>query len=543
MNMLSFIQKLPIKWKITALSFGIVAFSLVMLGIVLLGYASDMKEDELRQQAIVSGQTVAQDADVQQALSTGADRDVVQRIAEQTRMINDNDYIVVLNMNRVRLSHPITQRIGTLYVEDDADAAFSEHLYTNKASHESGVTVRSFVPVIDDDREQVGVVVAGNVLPTLWELMYDFRHAAYLVALMIAVFGAWGSWMLAHHIKKQTFDMEPEELARVLMERKATFNAIHEGVIAIDGAERITVANEVAREMLNIQGNPEGKKVHHVLPDTRLPEIVQHEEAVYQKEIYIQNRLVLSNRIPIKMNGKTAGAVAIFQDKSEVDHLARELTGVQSFVDALRVQNHEYSNKMHTIAGLIQMDESKKALDYIFEVTSEENERTHLLKQRIHDDSITGLLLGKMNRGKELGYEVVLDSRCFFEQCPEGMTTHDVAVILGNLIDNSFDALESVERDDQRVNVLLFQDEYELVIEVSDTGSGIPEKVRNCLFERGVTTKGSEKERGIGMFLIQSIVERIDGHVEVHSELYEGTEITVVLPMGRGGYHEQSSIS
>ncbi|WP_018923894.1 ATP-binding protein [Salsuginibacillus kocurii] len=536
---MNFIRKLPIKWKITALSFGIVAFSLVMLGIVLLGYISDMREEELEQRAMVSGQIVAQDASVQEALKTGANRSVVQHVAEQTRAIHNNDYIVVLDMDRVRVSHPIAQRIGTLYIGDDADAAFSEHLYTGKATNESDITVRAFVPVIDDNREQVGVVVAGNVLPSLTDLIYDFRHAALIVTLMISVFGAGGAWMLANHIKRQTFDMEPDELARVLVERKATFNAVHEGLIAIDEKEHITVINEAAKVMLGIKGQPEGKRIYEVLPDTRLPEIVKQGEPVYQKEFYIQNRLVISNRIPILINGKTAGAVAIFQDKSEVDRLARELTGVQSFVDALRVQNHEYSNKLHTIAGLIQLEEGEKALEYIFALSSEQEKRSQLFTECIHDDSVTGLLLGKMSRGKELDVQVKLDQDSQFAHFPEGMTSHDAVVMLGNLIDNSFDALQEVEHSNKEISIFIYEDGHELMIQAKDNGCGITEEIKERMFERGVTTKGS-RDRGIGMFLIHSIVERLDGELNVYSVVDEGTEIEVLLPMKRGGFDEVS---
>ncbi|WP_243854995.1 Spo0B domain-containing protein [Halalkalibacterium halodurans] len=154
-------------------------------------------------------------------------------------------------------------------------------------------------------------------------------------------------------------------MAHLLVERDASFNAIHEGVVAINKHEKITIMNEAARRMLGVKEKAIGRNIHEVIPDTKLPEILSIGKPLYRREFYIQGRLVFSNRIPIQIDGETVGAIAIFQDKSDVDRLAEELTGVQAFVDALRVQNHEYSNKLHTIAGLIQLDERKKALQYI----------------------------------------------------------------------------------------------------------------------------------------------------------------------------------
>ncbi|WP_017727045.1 ATP-binding protein [Halalkalibacterium ligniniphilum] len=527
-------RQLPIRWKITGLAFGIVAFALMMIGIIILGYMSDVKEEELSQRAMITANLVAQNELVQEHLVDDIENASakLQPLVERLRVIHSHDYIVLLNRDRIRVTHPNPERINTPFVGGDADAAFAEHVYISKAKADDVRTVRAFAPVLNQDREQIGVVVVGNVLPTLTELMLEYRQPAFLIVTLITLFGFWGSWLLASHIKKQTFEMEPNELARLLVERNATFNAIHEGVVAIDENEKITVMNEAAKAMLNVEGDVIGKRIHEVIPDTRLPEVLALGEPLYQREFYIQNRPILSNRIPIRVGERTVGAVALFQDKSEVDRLAQELTGVQAFVDALRVQNHEYSNKLHTIAGLIQLDQGKKALDYIFDVDEEYGGLSRVVMQKIHDDSIAGLLLGKVSRGKELGIKVSINKASEFINYPEGVSTHDLVVIIGNLIDNSFDALATFERSAKRVYVTIQEKEEVLHLEVSDNGDGIPEDVRKKMFTRGFSTK-STNGRGIGLFLIHSIVDRVDGSIEVISDEGEGTTFVILLPMRR----------
>ncbi|SDY54682.1 two-component system, CitB family, sensor histidine kinase DctS [Evansella caseinilytica] len=525
-------RHLPIRWKITLLSLGIVIFSLLIGGIILLGYMANAKKEELSQRTLITAQSVAQQRIVQDEIESDQASPVLQEIAEHTRIINDVDYIIILNMDRIRLTHPLRERIGTNFYGGDEDPAFSEHIYTSIAASDHGKTVRSFVPVINEKSEQVGVVVAGNRLPTHLELLKGIANNGTYVFLFAAIFGMWGSWLLASHIKKQTFHIEPDQLARMLVERTATFNAIHDGVIAIDQDEKITVINQAAKEILQVKGEVTGSKIQNILPDTRLPEVLKLEKPIMQREFYIQNRAILSNRIPIMIQGKTIGAVAIFQDKTEVTRLAQELTGVHAFADALRVQAHEYSNKLHTIAGLIQLDQGKKALNYIFELSEEQSVFSSLITQQIHDDSLAGLLLGKQSRCKELGIKLKFDPASSFINFPEGITIHDLVILCGNLIDNSIEALVETDNQQKQIDFLIKEEEAYLTIQVGDNGEGISAAVQQNIFQRGFSTKAKEG-RGIGLFLIRGIIDRMEGMIDINSQLGEGTIFTLQIPMER----------
>lgn len=525
-------RQLPIRWKITFLSLGIVIFSLLIGGIILLGYMSETKEEELSQRTLITAQLIAQYKIVQDEINNENATLIIQPIAERVRVINNVDYIIILNMDRTRLTHPIRERIGTRFYGGDEDPAFSEHIYTSKAQGDHGYTVRSFVPIINDKSEQVGVVVVGNVLPTNSQLIREIINSMGIVFIIAVIFGMWGALLLANHIKKQTFHIEPEQLARILVERTATFNAIRDGIIAIDQDEKITVINQAAMEIVNVKGNLVGEYIQSILPDTRLPEVLKHENPLLQREFFIQGRAILSNRIPITVQGRTIGAVAIFQDKTEVTRLAQELTGVQAFVDALRVQAHEYSNKLHTIAGLIQLDQGKKALDYIFELSEEQAELSTIITQQIHDDSLAGLLLGKRSRCKELEIKLKFDHNSMFINYPDGITIHDLVVICGNLIDNSIDAIVETNKEQKQIFFSIKQDEDFLTIKVADSGEGIKDTIQEDIFKRGFSTK-HKQGRGIGLFLIRAIIERIEGTIDINSVIGEGTIFTLHIPMKR----------
>ncbi len=151
------------------------------------------------------------------------------------------------------------------------------------------------------------------------------------------------------------------------------------------------------------------------------------------------------------------GAVAIFQDRTEVTKLAEELTGVKNFVEALRVQSHEHMNKLHTIAGLIQLGKPEKALQLAFNIQKNKKYVTNFLNEKVKNDAIAGLLLSKVRRGKELGITVVIDQNSYFAAFPNHLDQHDFVVLFGNLIENAFGAFEQIEIENKRIDISIEQ--------------------------------------------------------------------------------------
>jgi two-component system sensor histidine kinase DctS len=514
------------------LSVGIVMFSLLIGGIIILGSSIRMTEAELGQRLKTTARTVAEIPLIQKSIQEPDGWRVINQTAHRIRIVNDVTYIVVMNMNRVRYSDPLEERIGTVFRDKDAEAAFAEHTYVQKVKGEMGTALRAYVPIMNEEHQQVGVVMVGHLLPSIPEILASQRKNITVTFFLSLLFGIWGSYQLAKHMKKQMLNLEPEEIARILVERTATFHAMHEGVIAIDNQERITIFNDKAKQIFGIEGDVLGKPIRQVIPDTRLPEVLELGQNIYNTELHVGNALIWSNRFLIRVDEKVVGALAIFQDRTEVARMAEELTGVKAFVDALRVQNHEYMNKLHTIAGLLQLNQKEKALQYLFEITEQQEELSSFLSTRFADQSISGLLLAKVARGKELGIQVVIDRRSNLERFPPYMDHHNFVLILGNLIENAFDALEQVQREKKEVYISIEQDEEICSILVEDNGIGMSEETQKRMLERGFSTKQQE-HRGIGLHLVHQLVIKGKGEITCHSQLGSGTSILITFPMSK----------
>ncbi len=522
-------NRYSIQTKITALIFFIVGFSLLLAGIVVISNFIDSEEEDLKQRALLTAQTVAEDFEIKLNISGNLEeKSKIRDRVETLRIIHHANYIVVMDMNHIRLSHPVPSRVGLKSNGKDEGPAFAELTYTTRAKGEVGTVIRAFVPIMNKEHQQVGVVLVGYLLPTFWEMIWDLRIEIALAGAISLLFGGWGAWLLASNTKKQMFNLEPHEIAQLVQERTETFNAMHEGIIAIDKDEVITIFNDKAKTMMGVSGEVIGENISNVVPDTRLPEILDIRKPIYNKELTVRNLNILSNRIPIKVNDQIIGAIAIFQDRTEVKKLAEELTGVKAFVSALRVQNHEHMNKMHTIAGLLQLGHPQKALEYVFHTTEEHEELTQFLSQNIKSESLSGLLLSKVKRAKELGIQLHIDRNSHVDSYPKPLDEHDLVIILGNLIENAFDSFKDSRTKEKNMYVSIEQNDELLSILIEDNGMGIHEKIQPVIFTKGFSTKGN-LDRGIGLYLIKEIVENANGTIQVESYPGKGTTFMITI--------------
>lgn len=538
---MEFIQ-FKLRTKITSLSFGLVLLSVLVAGVMIVERTTNVVEQEIGQRAMAIARTVAENKYIQEKLGQPDGAAVIEPIAERIRLATDVEYIVIFDMNRVRYSHPLHDRIGTVFDDGDEGPSLRKQEYLSQAMGVLGPSIRAFVPVMTDEgTRQVGVVTVGILVPTVSEILQGIRFQLYSSLLVGIVFGLVGSFCLARHIKNNMFSLEPQEIARILEERIAIFQAMGEGVIAVDREGKITIWNNEARRIAGVllektntgadyqvlqqeQGLANYQGIHDGLVNC-----LRTGSAHANRELVLNKTLVLADFLPIKVKEKVVGAVSIFRDKTEVHKIAAELTGVQTFVEALRVQNHESLNKLHTIAGLIQLGKHQEAIDYIFEVTEEQEEVTRFLISNIRNASIAGLLLGKYKRAKELKVELFFDPDSSLLELPRGIEVNNIVIILGNLLENALEA--TAGQNLREVHCLIAQQEEQLLISIEDTGQGIPEKIRRSIFEWGFSTKDHNvHNRGLGLYLIKQAVDSLGGKICMESGKW-GTRFLIRIPI------------
>jgi two-component system sensor histidine kinase DctS len=520
-----------LRTKMALLSFSSVFLAIVIGGIIVVDKISATFEKEAGMRAMAIARTLAQFEEVQNNIGEPDGSVTIQPIAERTRLATGVEYIVIVDMEGIRYSHPVEDRIGKKFTDIDLGPALANNEYLSGAEGVLGPSVRAFVPVkVEEGTRQVGVVVVGILIPTTGFLLRTIQTQLYYSLGMGLIVGLLGSLYLARRIKSAMFSLEPEEIARLLEERVAIFQAMGEGIIAIDRANRITIVNAEARRILGKTNNDLiGQTITDFIPYSTLPEVLQTGEAQINHQMFLNDTMVLVNKVPVRFKGEIIGAVATFQDKTDINRLAEELTGVKAFIEALRVQNHEHKNKLHTIAGLIQLEKYDHALDYIFELAEEQQEITGLLTKNICDDSIAGLLLGKYERAKELRVELDIDRNTCLRKLPSCLQTGELVIIIGNLIENALDAVRLERPERRKVFFSMLDTPKVLTIVVRDMGPGIPAEMRESIFQRGFSTKGPAN-CGLGLYLVKRYVNLAGGSISIQEADGGGTVFSINIP-------------
>ena len=246
------------------------------------------------------------------------------------------------------------------------------------------------------------------------------------------------------------------------------------------------------------------------------------------------------NRLPIfDHQHQVIGAVSSFRNKSELLRITEELTQVKRYAEALRSQTHEYSNKLYTIYGLIQLESYQEAMDIITHETDVHQNLIHFLLQEIPDPTIGGILIGKFNRANELKVKLVINALSTFKDIPPDLSRNHLVTIIGNLIDNALDAVLAASIEYKEVNVLLTDAGDDLRIEIEDNGAGIAEDAADHLFEVGFSTK-QEQNRGFGLALVKQALQQLGGHISFQTGSEGGTLFTVVIPKERRDSYDTS---
>ncbi|MBE1555619.1 ATP-binding protein [Sporosarcina limicola] len=515
-------NKISLRMKMFIFSFILVVFSVGTSGIIMIHNISVAFEKEIGARAIAIARTVAQLPDVKSQVGIDGGSVVIQPIAERVRLATDVDYIVIFDMEKIRYSHPSESKLGTLFEGGDEQASLSEHEYISKAQGVLGYAIRAFVPIMNEDGvSQVGVVTVGILSPTIHSLIVEYRNDMLLSLFWGLFIGLIGSLIIANHLKRQTLNLEPYEIARLVEERSSMMQAMDIGILATDAHSKIIFMNRLAKQYTNFYGD--SIMLSELFPDTWLAKESQNGNEVIYRPLLCHGGMYLVRIYPIKVQDRPVGSLMMMTDRKEAHTLAEELTGIKTLVDALRAQNHEYMNKLHSIAGLMQLDRTEDALNMIMDEISDEQDVIQFLKDTISDSSVLGLLLGKRSRAKELGVILIIDEDSFLSEIMTGFSSGDMVTIIGNLVDNAMEACLNL--NDRIVTILIQGNAVSLFIEVQDNGSGLPEKWGR-IFEYGYSTK--EKEgRGIGLALVKQIVESNKGEVSVCSQSDSGTTFTI----------------
>jgi len=456
----------------------------------------------------------------------------MQDYANSMRNLTQSAIVVVFDMEGLRKSHPDETKLGYHVVGGDEERSLQGEEYLSFATGTVGPQLRAFTPVYFHDR-QVGAVVVGIHIDDVERAVAESRNRIFITILLGMVIGIAGAVLLARSVKKTLFGLEPAGIAKLLEERNAMLYSVKEGILAVDLSGRITMANEAAIGMLaagGTTGDPIGQEIDTYIPNTGLTRVLKTGLSELNQEQDLNGVHIITNRVPILVNGNIVGAIATFRDKTEINQLAEELTGVRSYVEALRSQAHEFMNKLHVILGLVRLESYDQLAAYIKRIADDQEAEVAFIGKRIKNPVVAGLVLSKLSKSREMGVCMTVDEDTMMLSEPGALINHELVTIIGNLIDNALEAVQAAA--EKKVTLAIHDMDNMLTIRIRDSGPGLEQDIKEHIFKKGFSTKADN--RGFGLYLVDSSVKRLNGSIKYITSS-QGTEVVVAIPSQTGG--------
>jgi sensor histidine kinase regulating citrate/malate metabolism len=430
----------------------VVLVAAIVAGCALFAYLTDRSqaEESARLQSRATAAAAARSPSVAEAVGTKDPSAVLQPYAEGLREDAGMDFVVIMDPQGRRWTHPEPDRIGRTYL-GHIEPALGGRVYSEQYVGTLGLSVRTVAPVYEGGRV-VAIVSAGITVEEITEQVRDQVTALLAMAGAALVLGGAGTYVINARLRRHTHGMNAAELGRMHDYHEAALHAVSEGLVMLDGGRRIALANDGARELLGLGEDAVGRHVADLgLPPPLTGALLASEPRV--DELHLSaDRVVVVNSRPV-VGGEQRGTVVTLRDHTELQALSGELDSERGFTQALRSQAHEAANRLHTVVSLIELGRADEAIVF----ATAELELAQALTDRVVDavgePVLAALLLGKAAQANERGVELVLaeDSRIDDGVIPRSLPSRDLVTILGNLIDNAVDAASEAGTDPRPV--------------------------------------------------------------------------------------------
>lgn len=485
-------------------------------------------DHQYQQRALAVANSVAALPQVPEALAAGEPRrnSPLARLAADVRRTSNVAYVVIADRQGIRYSHPNTELIGKR-VSTPPTPVLTGQDWVGIQTGTLGRSARGKSPVTGPDGTVIGEVSVGILEERVSDKLLAELPTVAVYTLAALALGALASFGLARRLKRQTFGLELDEISDLLQEREATLHGIREGVVVCSRSGEIRLVNDEARRLLELPESCVGRPLAEAFPPGRLRDVLTGAARGPDEYVLTGLRLLVVNRMPVQVSGRDIGSVVTLRDRTEAEGLLRELDSVRSLTDALRAQAHEFRNRLHTIAGLLELERYQEVKAFVAEIGANRAGHAGLLVERLGHPVLVALLLAKTAVAAERGVDLLLSPASTGVVGVEEVS--DVVTVVGNLVDNAIDAAATTHGG--WVEVRIGVAGGDLTIEIADSGPGVPPDARERVFDLGWSTKHSLSgaSRGMGLALVRQVAQRRGGTVTVTGE--RGAVFRASLPL------------
>ncbi|WP_236067376.1 SpoIIE family protein phosphatase/ATP-binding protein [Streptomyces brasiliscabiei] len=276
---------------------------------------------EAHNRSLAVAETFANAPGTREALESEDPTAILQPRAEAARVQSKVDFIVVMNTDGIRYTHPKTDRIGKQFV-GTIEPALKGESFTEDINGTLGPLVQAVVPVKDPDGKVVGLVSAGITTENVGgvaEQQLPLVLAAAAAALILATAG---TALVSKRLLRQTHGLGPSEMTRMYEHHDAVLHAVREGVIIVGGGGRLLLANDEAHRLLDLPPDAEGQDVLSLGLEPHVADLLASGRVANDEVHLVGDRLIAVNQRATDLQGEPSGSVATLRDSTELRALS-----------------------------------------------------------------------------------------------------------------------------------------------------------------------------------------------------------------------------
>ena len=563
------------KWSLASrLLIGQLAFLVCLsLGLSLALYhqaEQDSYEETAERMLAVAG-TVAADPFVLQAATAPDPSSALQPFARAVMDAAHIDFLTIMAPDRTRFTHRSDDQIGKAYI-GSVDQALEGHSFSETYAGTLGPSVRAIVPVLDPDGEVVALVAAGITVDRVAVARNAQLPAVFLISLSALACGALASYLLSRYLRRTTHDRRPDELQSMFTFYDSALHSLREGLLLLNNDGELVLYNDQAATLLGLPpgggGRPRDPRALG-LPGP-LADLLHEGRSAEDEFHFAHDRILVVNQSPalappepgagvrrrplsrtIKRTtppAKRLGTVTTLRDHTDIEALTGELQSMRTLTDALQAQAHEHANRLHTVVSLIELNRHSDALEFATRDLEQSQQLADDVVSAIGEPALAALLAGKTAQARERGIALAVDLAQAGSAVPLELDPSELVTIVGNLVDNAFDAVQGLPDAAVKTRFALVDGSVRdcLEITVQDNGPGITELDASQVFDQGFSTKDPKvllpsgtgaTGRGIGLPLVRQAVLRLGGTLQLDPGGSPGcgARFTVLLPLPAAG--------
>ena len=519
-------RRLSLAGQLLALQVVIICVVLVGVAAVTVAQSTKRAQDIEGRRALVVAETLANASATRHAMEIGEVR-YLRVAAEVSRSNSGSASVVVADSVRTVLATADPEELGGRFDVGDS-TVLAGRSWTGERPFDGAPAAAAMAPIYSDDGTILGFVAVQRLYPSYLDGLAAATPNLLTYLGLASAIGIGGSLLVARRVKRQTLGLEPLEIAGLVEHRDAMLHGIREGVVGLDPRGRVTLVNDEAIRLLRIPGDTLGRTLEELGVGEELRDALLTGDVEQDRAVASAGRVLVVNRRPISSRGRTIGSVTTLRDRTELLELRRELVLTRHVTDTLRAQAHEFDNRLHTIAGLIEIGEGDEAVRFVHRISSSRSEFSAAVTGAVRDPSIAALLIAKASQAAELGVDLRIAPDASLPVLDDALSA-DVVTVVGNLVDNALEAASTASERWVEVSLGLVDGEVDVV--VRDSGPGVPAGMEREIFRRGVSTKEGPHagERGIGLSLVHLVCTRRGGDVTATS--VGGSTFTARLPV------------